>query len=125
MNLRGTFYFDRKEPNQSCLLALQHIILKQDTEITETTKYGMPCFCYKKKMFCYLWEDKKTNEPYLLFVEGKYLEHPKLEMGSRARMKIYRVNPNLDIPVKEIELLLNQALDLYRKGILKSKNKVN
>jgi len=23
------------------------------------------CFCYKKKMFCYLWTDKKTDEPYL------------------------------------------------------------
>lgn len=114
MNEIDTYYLNKKEPNKSCLLALRHIVLKQGEEITETRKYGMPCFCYKKKMFCYLWEDKKTNEPYLLLVEGKYLDHPQLETGTRKRMKIYRVNPETDIPVKEIEEILNQALDLYR-----------
>ena len=48
-------------------------------------------------MFCYLWTDKKTNDPYLLFVEGQYLDHPKLETGTRKRMKIFRVNPKEDI----------------------------
>ena len=77
------FYLNKEEPNKSCLLALRNIILSQDENITETTKYGMPCFCYKKKMFCYLWIDKKTTEPYILFVEGKHLNHPKLETGNR------------------------------------------
>ncbi len=81
----------------------------------------MPCFCYKKKMFCYLWTDKKTNEPYLLFVEGKHLDHPKLEVESRSRMKIFRVNPNKDLPIRTIEKLLNAALDLYRSGIIQIK----
>ncbi len=115
------YYLNKEEPNKSCLLALRSIILKQDTHITETQKWGMPCFCYKKKMFCYLWTDKKTDEPYILMVEGKYLNHPKLEAGKRSRMKIFRVNPNKDFPVKTIEVILQTALDLYRTSILKLK----
>ncbi len=115
------YFLNKEEPNKSCLLALRSIILEQDTDITETQKYGMPCFCYKKKMFCYLWIDKKTDEPYILMVEGKYLDHPELEEGNRSRMKIFRVNPNKDLPIKTIENILQNALDLYRKGIIKIK----
>jgi hypothetical protein len=112
------YYLNKSEPNRSCLLALQSIILAQDTHITETQKYGMPCFCYKQKMFCYLWTDKKTGEPYILMVEGKYLDHPALEQGDRSRMKIFRVNPNKDLPIKTIKSILQKALDLYRKGTI-------
>lgn len=115
------YYLNKKEPTKSCLLALRSIILAQDINITETQKYGMPCFCYKKKMFCYLWTDKKTDEPYILMVEGNYLDHPKLEKGERSRMKIFRVNPIKDLPIKTIESILQKALDLYRKGIIEIK----
>ena len=115
------YYLNQEEPNKSCLLALRKIILEQDEAVTETRKWGMPCFCYRKKMFCYLWTDKKTQEPYILFVEGKHLDHPKLEQGTRSRMKVFRVEQNKDLPIETIELLLNQALDLYRNGTLKIK----
>lgn len=113
------YYLRQPEPQQSCLLALRTLILAQDDEITETTKYGMPCFCYQQKMFCYLWVDKKTNEPYLLMVEGKHLTHPGLETGNRARMKIFRVQPAKDLPARSIKTLLKKALDLYKQGIIK------
>ena len=115
------YYLKKDEPNKSCLLALRHIILDQDKDISETMKWGMPCFCYRKKMFCYLWTDKKTDEPYILMVEGKHLNHPELEVGSRSRMKIFRVDPNSDLPNTTIQLILNQALDLYRNGVIKVK----
>jgi hypothetical protein len=117
-----TFYLKKEEPNKSCLLALRSIILKQDPTITETQKYGMPCFCYRKKSFCYLWIDKITEEPYLLMVEGKHLLHPALEAGKRSRMKIFRVNPNKNLPVKTIGTILQQSLDLYRTGKIKFKD---
>jgi len=113
------YYLQQEEPQKSCLLALRDIILKQDINISEAVKYGMPCFCYKKKMFCYLWIDRKTNEPYILFVEGKLLNNAELEEGSRSRMKILRVSPMKDIPLALIESLLNEALDLYRNGTIK------
>ncbi len=115
------YYFNKEEPNRSCLLTLRSLILNQDPEITETQKYGMPCFCYKKKMFCYLWTDKKTDEPYLLMVEGKYLDHPELEEGNRSRMKILRVDPNKDLSVETIQHILQKALELYRTGEIKIK----
>lgn len=112
------YYLSKTEPNKSCLLALRTIILEQDREITETRKWGMPCFCYKKKMFCYLWTDKKTDEPYILLVEGNHLNHPELEQGDRTRMKIFRVNPGKDLPVHTIRHILQLALDLYRNGVI-------
>ena len=115
------YYLNKGEPNKSCLFALRNIILQQDSNITETQKWGMPCFCYKKNIFCYLWTDKKTDEPYILIVEGKHLAHPQLEAGNRSRMKIFRVNPNEDLPQKTIQNILQKSLDLYRTGIVKLK----
>ena len=115
------FYERQEEPNQSCLLALRSLILKQDDQVNETQKWGMPCFCYRKKMFCFLWVDKDTNEPYLLFVEGNYLDHAQLEQGKRSRMKMFRVDPSQDLPLSTITMLLTTALDLYRNGIIKVK----
>ena len=72
-------------------------------------------------MFCYLWKDKKTQNPYIGFVEGNRLDHPLLEQNKRARMKILRINPLEDIDVDLIKGLLAEALDLYKKGIIKIK----
>jgi hypothetical protein len=114
------FYQNKPEPVKGCLLALRDIILGQDVLVTETVKYGMPCFCFKKKMFCYLWTEKKTGDPYLLMVEGKHLVHPLLEVGDRSRMKIFRIDPDIDLPIKTIANILGQALDLYRTGKIKT-----
>lgn len=115
------YYLSQEEPNRSCLLTLRSIILDQDKDVAETQKWGMPCFCYKKKIFCYLWTDKKTDEPYILMVEGKYLDHPQLERGNRSRMKIFRVNPKEDLDLETIRVILQQALDLYRNGVISRK----
>lgn len=114
------YYLSKEEPNQSCLLALKQIVLKQDENITESLKWGLPCFSFKGRMFCFLSLDKKTNEPYILFVEGNALTHPELEKGNRKRMKILRINPTMDIPIGLLEGILKEALDLYRTGIVKS-----
>ncbi len=121
IDILSNYYLNKEEPQKSCLLALRSIILNMDKDVSETVKYEMPCFCYKKKMFCYLWTDKKTGEPYILMVEGKLLNHPELEQGSRSRMKILRIDPNEDLPIETIELILNDALNLYRNGIIKIK----
>lgn len=112
------YYLDQQEPVKSCLLALRSVILAADGHITETQKYGMPCFCYRKKMFCYLWTDKKTKEPYILMVEGDHLHHPRLEAGDRKRMKVFRVDPAGDLPLPAIQDVLQAGLDLYRTGAI-------
>ena len=106
------FYLQKDEPHKSCLLALQTIILSYSNDISETRKYGMPCFCYRSKPLCYLWTDKKNGEPYILVVEGRNIDHPMLEQGTRSRMKILRINPEDDIPVDVIRSIFDMALEL-------------
>ena len=47
-------------------------------------------------------------------VEGKQLDHPELEEGDRKKMKVFRVNPNQDLPIKTIETILQKAIKLYK-----------
>jgi len=117
----NNFYLSQNEPQKSTLLALRSIILSFDDRISETQKYGMPCFLYKKNILCYLWTDKKTGEPYILMAEGNYLDNPELEQGDRSRMKILRINPDTDIPLQTITIILKNATDLYEKGIVRLK----
>lgn len=109
----STFYESQPEPQQGCFLALRNILLRKDERIHETVKYGMPCFCLEKKALFYLWKDKKTQEPYILFTEGGRMNHPALEQGDRARMKILRVDPTDDIPIKLLDDLVSEALALF------------
>lgn len=121
MYLNEKFYLNKEEPGKSCLLALRDLILKVDEKVSETIKYRMPCFLYGNTAFCYLWTDKKSGTPYILFVEGRYLDHPMLEQGTRKRMKIVRIDPQKDLPISTLNMLLNDSLDLYRNGIIKEK----
>lgn len=114
------FYLSKEEPNQSCLLALRSMILNQDENVVETQKWDMPCFCYKKRMFCFL-SINQDDIPYLLVVEGRLIDHPLLEANSRKRMKSISFDPNEDLPIEEISEILNLALDLYRNGIIKAR----
>ncbi len=111
-NEQEQFYLNKIEPHRSCLLTLRNIIINQNNEITTSWKYKMPFFCYHKKMLCYLWTDKKTKEPYIGFVDGNLIKHPKLIQGNRSRMKILPINPNKDIPIQLIKVLLDKAINI-------------
>ena len=113
------FYLQQDEPIKGCLLALKQIILSQDKEISNTWKYGMPFFCYKGKMFCYLWYHKKYKQPYIGIVEGNRFDEPFLIQEKRSRMKIMLLDPNEDLPLQTIENILQKALNLYRTGVIK------
>ncbi|MDX6183678.1 DUF1801 domain-containing protein [Flavobacterium sp. Fl-77] len=107
------FYLNQEEPIKGIFLALKKIILKQDSNITNVLKYGMPFFCYKGKMFCYLWFHKKLKQPYIGIVEGKSFEEPFLIQEKRSRMKIMLLNPDEDLPLEIIENVIQKALKLY------------
>jgi len=119
MKATDNFFLEHPEPVKAVLLALRDIIMQQDVAITSVFKYGMPFFCYKGKMFCYLWIQKKSGKPYLGIVEGNRIEHPDLIMEKRSRMKIMLFDPFEDLPLHTIQLLLQQALDLYKNGAVK------
>ncbi|MEO9967937.1 MAG: DUF1801 domain-containing protein [Reichenbachiella sp.] len=105
----SAFYLEKSEPAKGCLYALRDIILKFDPSIREAKKYGMPCFLYEKKPFCYLWTDKKSDHPYILVVEGNKIDHPSLEKGNRARMKTMTINPVSDLDIENIIEVLELA----------------
>ncbi len=115
------FYLNLEEPIRSTFMVLRDYILSLDPLITHTIKYGSPFFSYKGRMFCYLWKDKKLNEPYIGIVEGNRIEHPLLEQGNRSRMKILRIKTNEDLPISTINEILQLSLDFYRHGVIKTK----
>ncbi|HTH82571.1 MAG TPA: DUF1801 domain-containing protein [Mucilaginibacter sp.] len=121
MNELDNFYLRHNSSVNDCLLALKSIILKQDKDITAEWKYRMPFFCYKGKMFCYLWVHKTLHQPYFGIVEGKHIEHPDLIIEKRSRMKIMLFDAEKDLPVETIESIIQQALSLYRSGLIKIK----
>lgn len=121
MKETDNFYLSLKEPNYSCMLALRSIILGLDNKIDEILKWQTPCFCYNNRMLCFLCIEKKTGEPYILVADGRLIHHPMLEAGTRKRMKTLKINPNGDLPFAEIVEILNAALDLFRKRIIKVK----
>jgi hypothetical protein len=116
LNQLNHFYLDQDEPAKSCLLALKKIILSVDTNITPEWKYKMPFFYYRGKMFCYLWVDKNTKEPYIGVIKGKDVDHPLLEIGDRKMVKIIRINPNIDLPLDDILAILTRAKSFYKTG---------
>lgn len=107
------FFDEKPEPLRGTLLYLRELINGMDQRMNESWKYRMPVFCIGKKMFCYLWVDQKTQEPYMGVVEGKRIEHPDLEQGKRSRMKIMRFKKDGDLPVESIREVLTLALALY------------
>lgn len=109
------FYLNQAEPLKSCYLALRQIILDCDTHITPEWKYRLPFFYYKGKMLCYLWKDKITGEPYIGFMDGMKMVHPALEQGDRARVRIFRVNPESDINKNEVADLVRAAIAVNPK----------
>lgn len=123
INQLENFYLKHDEPNKSCLLALRSIILSYDNNITAEWKYGMPFFYYKRKMFCYLWIHKKMKLPYIGFVEGTHLDDSFLIKENRSRIKIMLFDPNIDLPLLQIESILGKAIKLYTDGIVKINTK--
>jgi hypothetical protein len=108
------YFLQQEEPAKSCLQFLRTFILQQDGNITEAWKYGMPFYCYKGKMFCYLWQHKKYGQPYIGIVEGGAIRHPDLLQEKRARMKILLIDPKRDVPVKKVKAILQEVIALYK-----------
>lgn len=110
------FYEQQPEPQRGCFLAMRDMVLNLHADITPDWKWGTPFFAFRKKMFCYFWKDKKTGEPYIGFHQSKNINHPKLELGNRKLLKIYRINPEKDLPMKEMQEIFELILEEHLKN---------
>ncbi len=116
MQSLDNFYLQHDAVINETFLALRSIIKKQHPAITNEWKYGGSFFCFKGKMFCYLWVDKKTKQPYIGIVEGKRFDEPYLIQDQRKRIKIMLLNPEEDLPIEKIEHVIQKAISFYISG---------
>lgn len=107
------FYLEQLEPNRSFMLALRSFFLKYDSRISEEWKYRLPFFYYKGKPFCYIWKDKKTQQPYIGIVKADRFDHPLLIKGDRKKMKVLYFNPIKDIPTDIIDEIFQLSMQYY------------
>lgn len=107
------FFLDLEEPQKSCFLSLRDYILSLSEDITPEWKYKLTFFYYKGKIFCYLWKDKKTNEPYIGIVKSDLLNLDYLIKGDRKRMKILPIPVDEDLPIDKIKEALTLAMQHY------------
>lgn len=123
MKAIDSFYLRQEEPTKEIFLALKDIILSVDPEIVNELKYGMPFFCFRGRMFCYLWTHKKHVQPYIGIVEGKHFSQSYLIQEKRSRMKVMLLDPAKDLPVKRIKTIVRQAINLYKTGVIATKGR--
>lgn len=55
-------------------------------------------------------------------VEGKHLMHKDLIQENRSRMKIMLFDADKDLPIKTLEKILQDAINLYISGKIKVKS---
>ena len=116
LNDLDKFYLNSEEPIRGCMYALRDIILKMDPKIQPAWKFGGPFFCYENKILCYLWVDKKRKQPYLAMYKGHQIEHPLLGAEGRVMIRVMRFHANEDLPIEQIQEVLNLGLNIYKKN---------
>lgn len=107
------FFFEQPEPNKSCFQALRKLTLSFHPQIKEHWKYKLPFYYYQGMPFCYFWKEKKTDQPYIGIVKGKWIDSPFLYQGDRKKMKVFLIDPNIDLPLAEINTVFKDAMKLY------------
>lgn len=107
------WYVSQEEPVRACLLALRATILGFDPSISESWTHRMPMFRCGGKLFAYVWTDRKSGRPYVGIYRGLEVEHPKLVLGKRKKMKILYIDPEQDLPMKDLGEILRKARSLY------------
>lgn len=112
-HLLNQYFLNLPEPHQSTLLFLRHFFT-EEISLEEHWKFNTPFYYYKGKWFCYLSYSKKRNhEIYIGFVKGYLVQHPKLLSEGRKQIKVYRLNPNKDINIKELKTISNLLMKQY------------
>ena len=106
------YFLSLPEPEQSVLLFL-HLFFSKEVMLSHKRKFNTPFYYYNGKWFCYLDYNKVTRSIHVSFVKGNQVSHPKLLSEGRKQMKIYRVNLEKDINVKELAEIITLLKKRY------------
>lgn len=106
------YYLKFPEPHQGCLLALKHIILRVDEQITHERKFQLPFFSYKGKKLAFLWMNRKKL--ILGFITDKGVLPKTDGMKVKDQLEMIVIDPNADLPKALIEAKIRKLIDLYK-----------
>lgn len=107
-------YFEAlSEANYAYLLTVREFIKNYHDDISEEWKYSVPFFYFRKKPFCYLYKDKKTDQPYIGIPRANKIEHVALIKGDRKKMKILPLDNQTEIPYDLITEIFELLIPLY------------
>jgi hypothetical protein len=110
-----SYYLNKPEPYQSCLLALRDIILQTNLEICHERKFQIPFFTYKGKKLGYLWLNGKKLM--LGFCQDKSLQEAIPGFKLKDKYESILIDANADIPVEIILEKLGYYLDLIDRAL--------
>jgi len=106
------YFLDQKEPYQSIMLYLRHLILETLPEVEERFSYRIPFYnCYNKPMI-YLNILKGKDFVDVAFVQGILLENkfPMLkDHNKRKQVRSVQIRNLEDIDIEEFVKLLHEA----------------
>lgn len=111
LNPLENYFLQQPEPHQSCMIYLRGWLKDQDFE--ELYKFSTAFYYYKGKMFCYMSVSSKEKKLYLGFVKGYKMKHPSLKKEGRKQIKVFYINPEKDLPIKELKTIISEAKKLY------------
>lgn len=112
-HLLDNFFLKIPEPQQSCLLFLRQFFI-ENMKLQENWKFNTPFYYYNGKWFCYIsYSAKRNHEIYIGFVKGYKVSHPKLLAEGRKQIKVYRIQPNKDINIKELSKITSILKKTY------------
>jgi hypothetical protein len=113
------FYCSLAPELKELALDVRRLVLESDPGITESLKWGCPCFA-GKKMICYL--ASQANYLNFGFYQATLLPDPEqLLEGTGAKMRHIKIRSQADINPEAFQNLVREALQLEKKPAKKQK----
>lgn len=111
LNPLENYFLQYQDPLQGCMLYLRDWLKENGLE--EVYKFSTAFYQYKGKMFCYMSVRAKDQKLYVGFVKGYKMKHPSLKKEGRKQIKVIYINPEADLPMKELKQIISEAKKLY------------
>lgn len=111
LNPLENYFLKQPEPQQSCMLYLRTHLIEHGFD--EQYKYMTAMYYFKSKPFCYLSYSSKSNKLYVGFIKGYKMKHPSLKQEGRKQIKVLYLDPEKDLPLKQIKEIITEAKKLY------------